>query len=136
MRNILFTTLVSLLLIGFFSAYTITIQHNYANATTIGSVGDGGALAGTEKIPMSNGTANAVTTTPARIKTYSMSAPTFTTSITGPSYISNAADGTHFIQPYNSVAFSGTPSEGMIQTNSSGLQLYHNSAWHTVTLSN
>jgi hypothetical protein len=58
--------------------------------------------------------------------------PTFTTGITTPAITINSADGTHYVQPYNGVAFSGTPVEGMIQTNSNGLQIYHNSAWVTV----
>lgn len=46
---------------------------------------------------------------------------------------SGAADGTHYVQPYNSVEFSGTPSTGMIQTNSSGIQYYNGSTWVTPT---
>jgi len=56
--------------------------------------------------------------------------PTFTTGITTPLLTTNAADGTHFVRPYNSVGFSGTPLEGMLQTTNTGsLQLYHETSW-------
>lgn len=58
-----------------------------------------------------------------------LSGATFTGPVSAPSFTSSAADGTRFVQPYNSVAFSGTPAEGMMQTNSNGCQVYHNGEW-------
>jgi len=44
-----------------------------------------------------------------------------------------AADGTHYVQPYNSIDFTGTPAEGMLQTTTTGLKIYTGGAWSAVT---
>jgi hypothetical protein len=44
-----------------------------------------------------------------------------------------AADGTRYVKPYNSVAFSGTPEAGMLQTTPTGLQIYLDGEWGAVT---
>lgn len=61
-----------------------------------------------------------------------LAAPTFTDSVTAPSFNSNAADGYHYVLPYNSTAFAGTPSVGMIQTTPTGPQWYTGSAWEAI----
>ncbi len=61
-----------------------------------------------------------------------LSGATFTGAITAPSISSSAADGQRYIQPYNSVAFSGTPLVGMLQTTPTGPQWYTGSAWNAV----
>ena len=53
-----------------------------------------------------------------------LSGATFTGAITAPSINSTAADGQRYIQPYNSIAFAGTPAVGMIQTTPTGPQWY------------
>jgi hypothetical protein len=59
--------------------------------------------------------------------------PTITGTLTVPEINSSSADGTHYIQPYNSVPFSGTPLTGMIMTNMSGIRWYNGSAWVPVS---
>lgn len=61
-----------------------------------------------------------------------MASITATTSVTAPAYNSTAADGYHYILPYNSTAFSGTPLTGMIQTTPTGPQWYTGSAWEAI----
>lgn len=53
-------------------------------------------------------------------------------SVASTAFTSTTADGTHYIQPYNGTAFTPTPAEGMIITNSSGVQHYHNGGWVTL----
>jgi len=59
--------------------------------------------------------------------------PVVTDAITSPDFISSAPDGAHYVLPYNSVAFSGTPAEGMIQTTPTGLEVYLDGAWGAVS---
>lgn len=61
-----------------------------------------------------------------------MGSVTATTSVTAPAFNSSAADGHHYILPYNSTAFSGTPLTGMIQTTPTGPQWYTGSAWEAI----
>lgn len=61
-----------------------------------------------------------------------MASVTATTSVTAPAYNSTAADGYHYIRPYNSIAFAGTPLVGMIQTTPTGPQWYTGSAWEAI----
>lgn len=46
-----------------------------------------------------------------------------------PTITSTAADGEHYILPYNSTAFSGTPTVGMFQTTPTGPEWYNGTAW-------
>jgi trimeric autotransporter adhesin len=59
--------------------------------------------------------------------------PTATGTLTAPIINSSAPDGSHSVQPYNSIAYNGTGlyavAEGMLQTNSSGLGLYTGGLW-------
>ena len=57
---------------------------------------------------------------------------TATTSVTAPAFNSTAADGYHYVLPYNSVAFAGTPSVGMFVTTPTGPQWYTGSAWEAI----
>ena len=57
---------------------------------------------------------------------------TATTSVTAPTFASSAADGYHYIMPYNSIAFAGTPLVGMIQTTPTGPQWYNGSEWEAI----
>ena len=57
---------------------------------------------------------------------------TATTSVTAPAFNSSAADGYHYIRPYNSVAFAGTPLAGMFVTTPTGPQWYTGSAWEAI----
>lgn len=61
-----------------------------------------------------------------------MASVTATTSVTAPAYNSTAADGYHYILPYNSTAFAGTPLTGMIMTTPTGPQWYTGSAWEAI----
>lgn len=61
-----------------------------------------------------------------------LAAPTFTDSVTAPTFNSSAADGYHYILPYNSTTFAGTPLAGMIQTTPTGPQWYTGSAWEAI----
>lgn len=61
-----------------------------------------------------------------------MGSVTATTSVTAPAFNSSAADGYHYILPYNSTAFAGTPLTGMIQTTPTGPQWYTGSAWEAI----
>lgn len=61
-----------------------------------------------------------------------MASVTATTSVTAPAYNSTAADGYHYVLPYNSIAFAGTPLAGMIQTTPTGPQWYTGSAWEAI----
>lgn len=57
---------------------------------------------------------------------------TATTSVTAPAYNSTAADGYHYILPYNSTAFAGTPLAGMFVTTPTGPQWYNGSEWEAI----
>ena len=57
---------------------------------------------------------------------------TATTSVTAPTFSSSAADGYHYVLPYNSIAFAGTPSVGMFVTTPTGPQWYTGSAWEVI----
>lgn len=57
---------------------------------------------------------------------------TATTSVTAPAFNSSAADGYHYVRPYNSIAFAGTPLAGMFVTTPTGPQWYTGSEWEAI----
>lgn len=64
----------------------------------------------------------------------SLSGGTMTGALTVPQVITSAPDGSHSVQPYNSITYNGTgvyaPAEGMLQTASDGhLYRYHGTSW-------